>query len=166
MNCLRFIWAAQGSRGVSSAKLSRLDRVLANWELFSKGDWKVEVLGRMNSDHRALLLYISKENWGAKPFKVFDCWLSNDLLLGRVKKVWKEEATGNFHKKFRHIRKWIASWNKNENGNIEDKIQKLEMDQFQTDEMGDEERSKYVISQLEALYDERARMWLQKARIK
>ena len=34
-----------------SAKLSKLDRVLANWEFFSKGDWKVDVQGRMNSDH-------------------------------------------------------------------------------------------------------------------
>ncbi|WOH04087.1 hypothetical protein DCAR_0623493 [Daucus carota subsp. sativus] len=148
-----------------SAKQSRLDRVLANWEFFSKGDWKVEALGRMNSDHRALHLFVGKENWGAKPFKVFDCWLNNEIFLDRLKEVWKVEATGNFHQKIRHLRKWIAVWNKNENGNIEEKIRTLEREQFQAEELGEEMRSKDINVQLERLYDDRAKMWLQKARI-
>lgn len=148
-----------------SAKLSKLDRVLTNWELYSKGNWKVEVLGRMNSDHRAILLTSSKENWGAKPFKVFECWLNNELLLDRINEVWKEEAAGNFHQKIKHVRRWIADWNKNENGNIEAKIMTLEKEKFQADESGDINRSKIINSKLEKCYDERALMWQQKARI-
>lgn len=88
-----------------AAKMSKLDRVLLNWEFFSKGSWKVEVLGRKNSDHRTILLFMNKENWGAKPFKIFECWLKNDQLMERVKDIWKTEASGNFHQKIRHIRK-------------------------------------------------------------
>ncbi|WOH08313.1 hypothetical protein DCAR_0727751 [Daucus carota subsp. sativus] len=148
-----------------SAKLSKLDRVLANWEFYSRGNWKVEVLGRMNSDHRAMLLNTSRENWGAKPFKMFECWLNNEQLLDKIKRIWKEEAAGNFHQKIRHIRRWVADWNKNENGNIEMKIQSLEKDQFQADELGDIAKSKIINSKLEKCYDERAQMWQQKARI-
>ncbi|XP_017245327.1 uncharacterized protein LOC108216978 [Daucus carota subsp. sativus] len=154
-----FTWCGPNTRQ------SKLDRALVNWEMYSKGDWKVKVLGRLNSDHRAILLYLFEDNWGAKPFKVFNCWLKDKELLLRIKDVWKSKGDGNYFQKIRHVRKWLSTWNKEENGNIDDRIKMMEVEQFQADEQGNESRNKFLNIELEKLYDQRAQIWQHKARI-
>lgn len=63
-NC--FSWYGPGN------KKSRLDRALGNTRWFERGCWQGELLNKKNSDHKPFSIGISLENWGPKPFRLFD----------------------------------------------------------------------------------------------
>ncbi|GJS67993.1 RNA-directed DNA polymerase, eukaryota [Tanacetum coccineum] len=71
------------------AKASKLDRFLANQEFFEL--WKdasVSVLPRTISDHCPILLKVGSPNFGPKPFKVFDRWLTVADFRDLISSSW------------------------------------------------------------------------------
>ncbi|KAL8480192.1 hypothetical protein ACS0TY_026930 [Phlomoides rotata] len=57
---------------------SKLDRMLVNDSWLEKWtDLVLKGLGRSISDHCPILLESSKKDWGSKPFKFFNCWITN-----------------------------------------------------------------------------------------
>lgn len=130
-----------------------------------KGDWIVKVLERKISDHRAIFLWTDDEKWGPKPFKVFDIWLDNSVLLDMVKEVWEKEES-NITNKLRIVRNNIRKWNKDINRDINARIELMEKEQFQLEEEGHgEEEINCLNLNLFKLYEERASMLRQKSRI-
>lgn len=61
-------------------KKSRLDRILLNSAWMDKGDWSSQAIDRSTSDHKGLLLSVVRNNWGPKPFKIYNCWLDDHEL--------------------------------------------------------------------------------------
>lgn len=61
-------------------KMSRLDRALVDLVWFEVDRWKVQALSKKHSDHKALLLYCEEVKKESHPFKIFNCFLNNELL--------------------------------------------------------------------------------------
>ncbi|KAK1400743.1 hypothetical protein POM88_000348 [Heracleum sosnowskyi] len=112
-----------------NGKRSRLDRAFANSVWPNLADWNLKVLPRKNSDHRGILLRARKQNWGPKPFRVFNVWLRNPSLKKEIEKFFSEPASLsnlNFHQILRNVKHLIKAWNLSVNGNIFHKISELE----------------------------------------
>ena len=58
-------------------KKSRLDRILVNFDWSQMAIWEVSALCRKHSDHKPLMMYSGKEDRAAKPFKIFNCFLTD-----------------------------------------------------------------------------------------
>ncbi|KAL8483511.1 hypothetical protein ACS0TY_026268 [Phlomoides rotata] len=57
---------------------SKLDRMLVNDSWLEKWtDLVLKGLGKSISGHCPILLESSKKDWGPKPFKFFNCWITN-----------------------------------------------------------------------------------------
>nr|KYP40877.1 hypothetical protein KK1_037764 [Cajanus cajan] len=75
--------------------MSRLDRVLvseswsAHW-----GAGYVEVIPRDVSDHCPLILKHKVLNWGPKPFRFNNCWLSHSGIEDVVRSAWEKQVSG------------------------------------------------------------------------
>ncbi|PWA48326.1 RNA-directed DNA polymerase, eukaryota [Artemisia annua] len=101
---------------LNGRKLSKIDRVLVCNCFFNKWpDACLRVLSGSNSDHFPLLLTTVSKNFGPKPFRVFNSWLSKDGFEDVV-----SSAAGfvgdsvspdvNLMKKFGRIRDSIKIW--------------------------------------------------------
>lgn len=101
-------------------KLSRIDRVFVCWTFFNK--WpnaEYRVLDRDESDHCPLLLKIESRNFGPKPFRFFNSWLSREGLDQVVEDAL---SSSNFDgapdvkllSKFRKLRSSIQDWHKDQ----------------------------------------------------
>ncbi|KAK1348671.1 hypothetical protein POM88_054951 [Heracleum sosnowskyi] len=64
-----------------AGKKSKLDRVLMNNVWWGSGKWSLATLDKKISYHKALLLRQKVQNWGSVPFKVYNCWLKDEVLL-------------------------------------------------------------------------------------
>lgn len=62
-----------------------MDRVLINSKLNLAGKWRASATPRKNSDHRGLLLNLEEVNWGPKPFRIFNIWLKDKMLMGMIR---------------------------------------------------------------------------------
>lgn len=148
-------------------KLSRLDRALINVAWKIPDNWEVKTLERKSLDHRAVLMSSGRRNWGPKPFKFFDCWLDNVDLVKSISLERTEAGDMDSLGKPRQIKKLVKSWNKKVNGDISEKITLLEKQQFDQDESGADDGLKFETHErLSELYETRACMLSQKARIK
>ncbi|XP_027335416.1 uncharacterized protein LOC113849603 [Abrus precatorius] len=74
--------------------MSRLDRVLvsSSW-LDYWGDGFIQVLSRDVSDHCPIILKHKVVNWGPKPFRFNNCWLTHKGVVEVVEEAWKREIT-------------------------------------------------------------------------
>ena len=63
-----------------SKKKSKLDRALVNYAWFTMGNWSVKALYKKHSDHRPILLASGLSLHPPRPFKVFNCYLTDSLL--------------------------------------------------------------------------------------
>ncbi|KAK1403140.1 hypothetical protein POM88_002745 [Heracleum sosnowskyi] len=112
-----------------NGKRSRLDRAFANSVWPNLADWNLKVLPRKNSDHIGILLRARKQNWGPKPFRVFNVWLRNPSLKKELENFFSEPASLpnlNLHQILRNVKHVIKTWNLSVNGNIFHKISELE----------------------------------------
>ncbi|KAK1380090.1 hypothetical protein POM88_026834 [Heracleum sosnowskyi] len=92
-------------------------------------DWTLKVLPRKNSNHRGILLRARHQNWGPKPFRVFNVWLRNPSLNKEIEDYFSESASlPNLHlqQKLRNVKHVIKTWNLSMNGNIFHRISELE----------------------------------------
>ncbi|KAK1366051.1 hypothetical protein POM88_041612 [Heracleum sosnowskyi] len=152
-----------------SGKRSRLDRAFTNSVWPNLADWTLKVLPRKNSDQRGILLRARQQNWGSKPFRVFNVWLRNPSLKKKLENYFSEPASlPNLHiqQKLRNGKHVIKTWNLSMNGNIfhriselEEKVAKLEEDNGPRNELA------ILKMSLEELCLTRDNMLKQKARV-
>ncbi|PWA38925.1 cytochrome P450 [Artemisia annua] len=78
---------------IDGTKASRLDRVLVTLDTLDKvPELKLEALDDILSDHRPLLLFIQKLDFGPTPFKFFNSWLDLEGFDDVVDNSWKNSA--------------------------------------------------------------------------
>ncbi|XP_058181333.1 uncharacterized protein LOC131299773 [Rhododendron vialii] len=120
------------------AILSRLDIFLLSqqWlDSFKVLQWG---LHRPISDHCPILLIDDGRDWGPRPFKFMDIWLSNPRCIAIAKETWENTQVGGWAghiilQKFRAIRNKLKVWNKEEFGDINTALQKKETELHQFD---------------------------------
>ncbi|MCH79401.1 cysteine-rich receptor-like protein kinase [Trifolium medium] len=122
----RFTWYNSNGRS-----MSRIDRVLVSSEwLDFWGASSVWVISRDVSDHCPLVLKNSNNDWGPKPFRFNNHWLTLKNFKKIVEDGWKEqEVTGwmgfVLKEKLRGLKVKLKEWNKVEYGNLEGRVKKL-----------------------------------------
>lgn len=94
-----------------------------------KGDWSLQALDRSSSDHKGLCLSAVKNNWGLKPFKIFNCWLENPELKLLLEGLWSraEDVGGNIQLTLKNLKKAIKDWFVYCLGDLDKKIHGLEL---------------------------------------
>lgn len=106
---------------------SKLDRLLVNPEWLSKfPKLQVSILKRNLSDHCPLLVKSDDANWGAKPFRFQNCWLSHPDCMRIVNEVWSSHSIECFAEKLKKTKQRLKVWNASEFGNIDRRIDDLE----------------------------------------
>ncbi|XP_022041076.1 uncharacterized protein LOC110943648 [Helianthus annuus] len=103
---------------VSGNKCSRIDRIFVSWN--GLNEWtnaEYRALGREKSDHSPLVLKVEARNYGAKPFRFFNSWLSKEGFEEIVVNAAKEYSGSGppdvkLMGKFRKIRQAIVEWRK------------------------------------------------------
>ena len=66
----------------SEGKKSRLDRALVDTSWFEMEGWRIKALSKKHSDDKALILESKDVAGGPKPFRIFNCYLTDELMDG------------------------------------------------------------------------------------
>ncbi|XP_021980836.1 uncharacterized protein LOC110876986 [Helianthus annuus] len=107
----KFTW--QSSNG---KKLSKIDRFLVCLEFFNSWpDACLRALPKLLSDHCPIVLVSKENNFGPKPFRVFDSWIGQSGFDETVRDaansfVFEGLADLFLLKKFEHIRNRVKKW--------------------------------------------------------
>lgn len=101
------------------------------------------MLPRDVSDHCPLVLKYGGWDWGPKPFRFNNFWLQNRKFKGVVEEVWRNNTVGGWmsfalKEKLKILKGKIKSWNKEEYGGMEERVEKLVVDIKELDEKGEE----------------------------
>ena len=111
-------------RGSSKSKLDRLF-IQAEWlSLFPL--LQVSLLQRSLSDHSPLLVTSQPSDWGPRPFRFLDCWLTHDECMEVIKSAWDKSKEKPVIQKLQSVKNDLKTWNVNVFGNIDSNIQRLE----------------------------------------
>ena len=117
-----FTWFRGNSR-------SKLDRVFVQAEWIDEfPSLAVTILKRSISDHCPLLLQSSCMDWGPRPFKFQDAWLSHSGCMDTIEKVWKKSKESSLMEKLKHVKDELKVWNVENFGNIDTNISLREND--------------------------------------
>lgn len=144
----------------------RLDRVLVSPSWYDKGEWVLQALHRKLSDHKPLVLKSNSNDWGPRPFKFFNYWLSDPVLTHNLKASWKGSQESNPQSKFKELREVARTWNKTKLGNVDVRIQQLENMQDVYDVGGSISIDISVLrTELHKLHQWRASMLCQKSKV-
>ena len=115
---------------------SLLDRLFINPEWLSLfPGLRVKLLKRGLSDHCPLHVHNADKNWGPKPFRFQNCWLTDPNCLKIVKESWQASSGIPTTEKLKAVRKRLKGWNQDDFGNIDTKISILEASIQQLDEI-------------------------------
>ncbi|KAL8508456.1 hypothetical protein ACS0TY_018907 [Phlomoides rotata] len=109
---------------------SRLDRLLVNdqW-LLNWPNATLKGMGRSVSDHCPIFTDFEKKNWGPKPFRFFNSWLSHEGLGTFVAEKWRSyniNGWGGFvlKEKLKMLKEDLKDWNQKTFGILEASIEK------------------------------------------
>ncbi|KAK1361733.1 hypothetical protein POM88_046207 [Heracleum sosnowskyi] len=153
----------------SKGKKSKLDRFLTNLNWYESGEWVVKALGRKQSDHKAIILWVEEQDWGPKPFKVFNWWLQEDSLKKILDEFWASKGSqekGNIQSLLKEVKLVMKSWGKNIKSDLDNKIQLLESElELQDQSLAASNMAQKIQQELEACYYKRDASLRQKARI-
>nr|KYP74909.1 Transposon TX1 uncharacterized [Cajanus cajan] len=122
----RFTWFKS-----DDSMMSRLDRVLVSESWSAQwGVGYVEVIPRDVSDHCPLILNHKVLNWGPKPFRFNNYWLSHSGIEGVVGSAWEKQVQGTWvaqrlRGKLLNVKNALKKWNVNVFGNVDTKIKSL-----------------------------------------
>ncbi|KHN42743.1 hypothetical protein glysoja_030226, partial [Glycine soja] len=88
-------------------------------------------LSRNFSDHCPIILRSTVIDWGPKPFRVLDCWLSDSSFKETVKNCWLSSRLpgwGGFvlKEKIKILKQKLKIWNKESYGDTLKKVIKIE----------------------------------------
>ncbi|XP_020233376.1 uncharacterized protein LOC109813582 [Cajanus cajan] len=142
----RFTWFRS-----DGSMMSRLDRVLvseswsAHW-----GAGFVEVIPHDVSDHCPLILNHKVLNWGPKPFRFNNCWLSHCGIEGVVRAAWEKQVQGpwaaqRIRVKLLNVKNDLKKWNIEVFSNVDTTIKSLTNELKELDAKNEE----YVLVELE-----------------
>lgn len=112
--------------------MSRLDRILLSEDWINR--WRVTsqwVVRRDVSDHCPIILKMGNQEWGPKPFRFNNCWLSHPRFEKLVVDSWGKEVKEGWKaitlkEKLKALKLEIKNWNMQTYGNIDNKIIELE----------------------------------------
>lgn len=101
-------------------------------------------LPRSISDHCPIILFTSSVDWGPKPFRFINAWISHPSFLELVSNSWREggiEGWGCyvFKEKLRRLKEALKVWNKEVFGDLEQKVTSLK-EELNSLDMRDEVR--------------------------
>ncbi|XP_071730411.1 uncharacterized protein [Rutidosis leptorrhynchoides] len=161
-------------------KFSKLDRFLANEEfLFSWGDVTAIALDRNTSDHCPIIIRDNNNDFGPKPFKIFDTWLESKEVEKIIVDAWNSQVHGHradciFRGKFKNVKAALKSWSKSEYENLDKDIERLkkETEKFESKAdngpISDEYRENWLKARILWLKKkkEKSDMLKQKSRVK
>ena len=82
----------------------------------------VSILNRSISDHCPLLLQSSTVDWGPRPFKFQDVWLSHKGCMEIVEKTWVKSKELPIMEKLKKVKSELKTWNSECFGNIDANI--------------------------------------------
>ena len=158
-------------RGNSKSILDRLF-VTPEW-ITTFPSLKVDLLHRGLSDHCPLLVHSHTQNWGPRPFRFINSWLTDPNCMKIIKKAWIDTASLPTTEKMKEVKKRLKDWNTCEFGNIDSNIKKLENEIQSLDHIcnkrdlsNDElEKRKHAQTELWAWIKRRELYWAQNARI-
>ncbi|GJX85558.1 RNA-directed DNA polymerase, eukaryota, reverse transcriptase zinc-binding domain protein [Tanacetum coccineum] len=95
-------------------KLSKLDRFLISEDVTIRlPDVRITALDRLWSDHNPILLHIDKTDFGPTPFKLYNSWLSEDVLITNKREGELLDSNLKCHEKFRRLKDKIKQWSNN-----------------------------------------------------
>lgn len=87
---------------------------------------KLSLLKRSISDHCPLLLAAREQEWGPRPFRFLNCWLSHLGCLKLIKESWAQSQGQTIIGKLKAVKNNIKKSNTEEFGSIEEGIASLE----------------------------------------
>lgn len=106
---------------------SVLDRLFVNPEWLSIfPSLNITLLQRGLSDHCPLLVQSKTKNWGPKPFRFQNFWLTDPKCLKIVKESWSKSSSRPMVEKLRADKTSLKQWNQKEFGNLDSNIANLE----------------------------------------
>ncbi|XP_058215782.1 uncharacterized protein LOC131326892 [Rhododendron vialii] len=115
----RFTWTNYQDHAIHS----RLDRFLISQQVFEK--FKVVQWGihRPISDHCLIVLTNDERDWGPRPFRFMDIWLSNPRCMANAEETWENTVVNGWAgfqilRKLRAIKDKLKVWNKEEFGDV------------------------------------------------
>lgn len=122
---------------------SRIDRFLLSQEFLDKFNLTQWGLHRPISDHSPIMLAEDSRNWGPKPFRFQDAWLSNPSCMSLAKEVWNCSIVHGWSgyklmQKLKAVKEKLKLWNKEVFGDINVKLQVLEEKLHQMDILSEE----------------------------
>lgn len=110
---------------------SRIDRALINEKWAETwGDTGLRGLPRTISDHCALILQTKQTDWGPKPFRFINSWMSHPHFKEVVTRSWNEggiEGWGSyvFKGKLKRLKEELKRWNNDHFKNVDNNISLL-----------------------------------------
>ena len=106
---------------------SKLDRLLVNVDWITAfPSLQVSIQKRGISDHCPLLILSKEVNWGPRPFRFQNCWLSHPGCMRIIQDIWKNSAMDSWGGKLRKVKGSLKEWNLKEFGQIDQNIAALE----------------------------------------
>lgn len=109
------------------ASKSKLDRLFVNPEWFTFfPNLQLSLLKRNLSDHCPLLVNSEIINWGPKPFRFQNAWLSHHGCMETIRETWGKSCNLSLHEKLSQMKEKLKQWNKNVFGHIDHNISLLE----------------------------------------
>ncbi|XP_048493141.1 uncharacterized protein LOC104908756 [Beta vulgaris subsp. vulgaris] len=110
---------------------SKLDRCLvtSDW-ILQYPNLSIQILNRTISDHCPIFAHSPNSNWGPKPFRFLNCWVSHPNFLPTISLAWDNSQHLPMSDKLRQVKSSLKKWNETEFGFIDTKIKELE-DQIQ-----------------------------------
>lgn len=117
----------------STSATSRIDRILfcENW----LREWGTQIqlaLDRNVSDHCPIVLKQPEEDWGAKPFRVLDCWTEHPDFKSYVTDAWNSISVAGWasyrmKEKLKQLKLKLKEWNTNVFGVVDNNINRIEI---------------------------------------
>ncbi|XP_071740224.1 uncharacterized protein [Rutidosis leptorrhynchoides] len=147
--------------------------------IVSWGDISAISLDRHTSDHCPIILRDKNEDFGPKPFKMFDVWLDSKEVEKVITEAWKKPVYGTkldcvFRDRLKNVKVALREWSKRKYGLIDVEIETLKKEttvlELKADagNITEEERVTRLNNRAQWLKkeNEKADMIRQKARIK
>ncbi|KAL2958343.1 hypothetical protein AAZX31_18G203500 [Glycine max] len=123
----RFTWY----RPNGTAK-SKLDRVFVSHDWLSLWPGSMYFISDRNFlDHCPILFKATNADWGPKPFRVLDCWLTKKSFQDLVKGTWRNTTVRGWggyslKEKIKRLKVTMKQWNKQNFGDTANRVQQLE----------------------------------------
>ncbi|XP_071700174.1 uncharacterized protein [Rutidosis leptorrhynchoides] len=161
-------------------KFSKLDQFLVSENfLESWGDISVITLDRRTSDHCPLILRDKNNDFGPKPFRMFDIWLECEEVEKIIVDSWNKQNTCSrpdcvYRNKLKNVKTALREWSKLRYGDMDVEIdtwkQKVEELECKADSgsLTETERADWINARIKWLQKdkEKGAMLKQKARLK